>query len=132
MDKHYVTTVRLDKWLWAARIFKTRQIAVKAIGGGHVEVNGGRAKPARTIKIGDELRIRKGPYTYELLIEGLSERRGPASVAQSLYSESEASKIERNRLAGELKTRASQILYDPKKPPSRERRQARLRKRKAE
>lgn len=129
MDKRPVTEVRLDKWLWAARIFKTRQIAAKSVSGGHVDVNGGRAKPARMINVGDGLQIRKGGYTYELTIEGLSQKRGPASVAQALYVESESSISERARLAGQLKTRASQILFDPKKPPNRERRQSRLRKR---
>lgn len=124
-----LTEVRLDKWLWAARVFKTRQIAVKAITGGHVEVNGQRAKPARPIKIGDEIRVRKSPYTYVLSVAGLSQRRGPAREAQSLYSESAASTRERERLAGELKTRAAQILYDPGKPAGRDRRQARTRKR---
>lgn len=121
--------VRIDRWLWSARIFKTRQIAVKAITAGHVEVNGNRAKPARTIRIGDELCIRKGPYTYVLTVEGLSQRRGPASAAQALYSESESSVLERGRLAKELKTRAAQVMYDPGKPAKRDRRQARSRKR---
>lgn len=123
------TEVRLDKWLWAARIYKTRQLAVKAISRGHVEVNGGRTKPGRMIRVGDELCIRKGSYTYELTIAGLSLKRGSASVAQALYAESESSIVERDRLAKELKARAAQILYDSKKPSNRERRQARWRKR---
>ena len=124
-----LTEVRLDKWLWAARLFKTRQIAVKAITGGRVYVNGQRAKPARPIKIGDEIRVRKNPYTYVLSVAGLSQRRGPAREAQALYSETVASARERERLAGELKTRAAQIFYDPGKPTGRDRRQARSRKR---
>jgi len=121
--------VRLDKWLWAARLFKTRPVAAKAIAGGHAEVNGSRAKPARMIRIGDKVLVRKGPYTYELTILGLAQRRGPASEAQALYVESESSIRGRERLAGELKTRAAQILYDPGKPSNRDRRNARSRKR---
>lgn len=121
--------MRLDKWLWAARLFKTRQVAVKAISAGHVQVNGARAKPARVIKPGDELTVRKVPYTYVIHIQALAERRGPASQARLLYTESEASELERQRLAAELKTRASQILYDPKKPSRREQRTGRSRKR---
>lgn len=126
-----MTELRLDKWLWAARLFKTRPLAVKAISGGHVEVNGHRAKPARLVKVGDEVSIRKGPYTYEVTIAGLSDKRGPPARARELFIESEASLRERERLAGELKTRAAQILYDPKRPGSRERLQARTRKRQA-
>ncbi|MFC1681753.1 RNA-binding S4 domain-containing protein [Pseudomonadota bacterium] len=120
---------RLDKWLWAARFFKTRQLAVKAVNGGHVEVNGNRAKPSRLTQIGDVIKVRKGPYTYILVVEGISDRRGPASVARTLYSETEASVSERRRLAVELKTRAAQILFDPGKPEPRSQRDARARKR---
>ena len=124
-----LSEVRLDKWLWAARLFKTRQIAVKAITGGHVAVNGQRAKPARSVKVGDEIRVRKTPYTYVLTVIGLSLRRVPAKQAQSLYSENTASTRERERLAAELKTRAAQVLFDPGKPAGRDRRLARNRKR---
>ena len=120
---------RLDKWLYAARIFKTRQIAVKAIVAGHIEVNGNRVKPARLVRVGDELCVRKGPYTFVLTIEGLALRRGRASEAKGLYSETESSILERDRLSKELKTRAAQVLYDPGKPTKRDRRQARSRKR---
>ena len=120
---------RLDKWLWAARIFKTRQMAVKAINGGHVEINGNRAKPSRPARPGDTVSVRKGLYTFTLKIERVSDRRGPASVAQTLYSESEASINNRERLARELKTQAAQILYDHGKPDSRTQRRSRARKR---
>lgn len=120
---------RLDKWLWAARIYKTRQLAVKAVNGGHIEINGNRVKPSRPAQVEDVLTVRKGPYTYTLIIEGISDRRGSAKVAQTLYRETEASVSERQRLAGELKTRAAQIMYDPGKPDPRTQRQARTRKR---
>ncbi|GAB3249747.1 RNA-binding S4 domain-containing protein [Chitinimonas naiadis] len=83
--------IRLDKWLWAARFFKTRTLAGEAIGGGHVEVNGERAKAARHPRIGDVLRIRTAGDEFEVQVLGLSDRRGPASEAQQLYSETEAS-----------------------------------------
>ena len=124
-----MTKARLDKWLWAARLFKTRQMAVKAITAGHVEVNGNRVKRARLIRVGDELCVRKGPYTYVLTIRALSQRRGPPSEAKVLYSETESSILERNRLSRELKSRAAQVLYDATKPTKHDRRQARSRKR---
>ena len=74
--------VRLDRWLWAARVFKTRALAGEAIDGGKVHLNGRRAKRAKAIKPGDQLRIRKGPYEYILIVRALSVRRGPASEAE--------------------------------------------------
>ncbi|MDA9982746.1 RNA-binding S4 domain-containing protein [Gammaproteobacteria bacterium] len=121
--------IRLDKWLWAARVFKTRQAAIKAINGGHIQVNGNRTKPARLARVGDILRIRKGLYTYTLVILAISDYRGPASVAQTLYEETADSISARDKLALELKTRASQILPHRKKPSAREQLQARARKR---
>ena len=120
---------RLDKWLWAARLFKTRQLAVKALAGGHVEVNGNRVKPSRPARVGDVLTVRKGPYTYTLVIEALSDQRGPASVARTLYREPESSVSKREQMARELKSRASQVLYDQGRPDPRTQRQARARKR---
>lgn len=83
--------VRLDKWLWAARFFKTRSLATQAIDGGHVHLNDERAKPARLVKIGDRLQILNPGGQYQILVLALSEQRGPASVAQALYQETEAS-----------------------------------------
>src|SRR5690242_6128227 len=94
--------VRVDKWLWAARFYKTRSLATEAVDGGKVEVNGERAKPAKAVKPGDEIRLRLGPYEHILIVRGLADRRGPASVAQSLYEETEASRDARQRLAGQL------------------------------
>lgn len=99
-------SVRLDKWLWAARFFKTRALAAAAISGGKVHVDGTRAKPARAISVGSQLQITKGTSRYDVLVCALSEQRGPASVAQALYNETEDSKAERaslreqQRLAG--------------------------------
>lgn len=79
--------VRLDKWLWAARFYKTRSLAAEAIDGGKVEVNGERAKRARQVHEGDEVRVRQPPYEQVVVVRVLGERRGPASVAATLYEE---------------------------------------------
>ena len=87
--------VRLDLWLWAARFYKTRSLAKQAIETGKVDIDGQRAKAARSVRIGDGLRIARGEELFEVQVRGLSEKRGPASVAQSLYEESETSRASR-------------------------------------
>jgi ribosome-associated heat shock protein Hsp15 len=82
---------RIDKWLWAARFFKTRELASKACEMGRIESNGLRAKPAREVRAGDMLRIRNEAAEWEIEVLALSRQRGPASVAQTLYRETEAS-----------------------------------------
>jgi ribosome-associated heat shock protein Hsp15 len=77
--------VRLDKWLWAARFYKTRGLAVEAIDGGKVQIAGDRVKRARMIRVGESLRIRQGPYEHIIVVKALSERRGPAPEARALY-----------------------------------------------
>ncbi len=94
-----LTRVRVDKWLWAARFFKTRSLATEAIQGGRVDVNGTVAKPSKEVRIGDEVELTIGPYTHVVAVRALSDKRGPASVAQTLYEETEASRIERERVA---------------------------------
>lgn len=79
--------VRLDKWLWAARFFKTRSLATEAIAGGKVKLNGAPAKPARDVRPGDRLEIHNGDARWEVIVAGLSEKRGPASEARLLYGE---------------------------------------------
>lgn len=111
--------VRLDKWLWAARFFKTRSLATDAVGGGKVEVNGERAKPAKAVKPGDEIRLRLGPYEHVLIIRQLSERRGPASAAQALYEETQASRDARERLAAQLKLAPAAFVYEEKGRPTK-------------
>jgi len=111
--------VRLDKWLWAARFFKTRSAATEAVDGGKVEVNGERAKPAKAIKPGDELRLRLGPYEHILIVRGLAERRGPASVAQGLYEETAASRDARERLAAQLKMAPATFVFEEKGRPTK-------------
>lgn len=111
--------VRVDKWLWAARFFKTRSLASEAVDGGKVEVNGDRAKPAKLIKPGDRLRVRLGPYEHVLIVQALAERRGPASVAQSLYEETTESKEARERLATQLKLAPATFVYEEKGRPTK-------------
>jgi ribosome-associated heat shock protein Hsp15 len=87
--------VRVDKWLWAARFFKTRGAATEAVLGGHVQVNGARVKPARDVVVGDKLEITRSQERWTVVITGLADRRGPASVAATLYEETPESAEER-------------------------------------
>ena len=89
--------VRIDKWLWAARFFKTRGAATEAVLGGHVQVNGARVKPARDVGVGDRLEITKAQERWTVVVAGLADRRGPASVAQALYEETPESAAERQK-----------------------------------
>jgi ribosome-associated heat shock protein Hsp15 len=92
-----VEQVRIDKWLWAARFFKTRGLATEAVLGGHVQVNGARVKPAKEVRAGDELQIRIGTTQWVVTITGLADRRGPAKVAATLYDETPASREAREQ-----------------------------------
>jgi ribosome-associated heat shock protein Hsp15 len=83
--------VRVDKWLWAARFFKTRSLATTAVDGGKVKLNGERVKPSRSVKEGDTLEIDNGSTEWEVVVRVLSEQRGPAAVAQTLYAETDKS-----------------------------------------
>lgn len=96
-------SVRIDKWLWAARFFKTRSMAADAVTGGKVDVNGERVKPAKAVKIGDELKVRVGYYEHVVAVRALSDKRGPASVAQALYEETAESIAIRTRLAERMR-----------------------------
>jgi ribosome-associated heat shock protein Hsp15 len=115
--------VRLDKWLWAARFFKTRALAAEAVEGGKVEVNGDRPKRARPLQVGDELRIRLGPYEHIVTVRALSDRRGPATQAAGLYQETDASRSAREARALQLKSLHS--LFGPEKgrPTKKDRRE---------
>jgi ribosome-associated heat shock protein Hsp15 len=94
---------RIDKWLWAARFFKTRAIAVDSIECGKVLLNNTRIKPAKAVATGDLLSIRLGPYLFEVEVLALSDKRGPAPQAQKLYRETEAGRLKREALAAEIK-----------------------------
>lgn len=114
--------MRVDKWLWAARFFKTRSLAAATVDGGHVEVNGERAKPGKQLRIGDELRLRLHQYTYVVHVRVLSERRGPASVAQQMYEETDASREERARLAEQRRLAPVPAYEEGGRPTKRDRR----------
>ena len=116
------SSVRLDKWLWAARFFKTRSVAREAVSGGKVHLNGNRAKPGRTIKTGDELRIQRGDEEYIITILEPSIRRGPAVVARTLYEESEESRIRREKLAEERRLKHQENAAPVRRPDKRQRR----------
>ena len=91
--------VRIDKWLWAARFFKTRALASEAVAGGKVHLDGQRIKPARAVKVGDRYEIQRGFERYIVVVDRLADRRGPASVAQGLYHETEQSLQRRHKEA---------------------------------
>ena len=114
--------VRLDKWLWAARFFKTRSIAREAVSGGKVHLNDNRAKPGRSLSLGDVLRIQRGEEEYLITVTELSARRGPAPVARTLYEESEESRIKREQLAEQRKLEHQQNANRERRPDKRQRR----------
>ncbi len=87
--------VRIDKWLWAARFYKTRTAATDAVTGGHVHVNGVRAKPSKDIQIGDDVQVTVSGLEWTVTVTGLADRRGSAAVAATLYTESDASRVAR-------------------------------------
>ena len=114
--------IRIDKWLWAARFFKTRSLAAKACELGRVETNEIQAKPSREIRTGDRLRIKNEGGEYNVKVLALSEMRGPAATAQSLYSETEASKELRVKVAEERKAMMRSEGLPEGKPSKRDRR----------
>jgi len=123
-DKDAAGRVRVDKWLWAARFFKTRSLAADAITGGKVTMRGDRVKPARPVQVGDEIAIRLGPYEHVVRIRALSERRGPATVAATLYEETADSLAARLKLAEQLRLAPAPLVYEEKgRPTKRDRRE---------
>lgn len=110
--------IRLDKWLWAARFFKTRTLAAEAVGGGKVDVDGKRAKRSTIVQVGDRIRIRSGPYEHRITVRGVSDRRGPASEAQALYEEDAASRTAREELAARMRLER-EIFTPPKGRPTK-------------
>ena len=114
--------VRLDKWVWAARFFKTRALAAEAVVGGRVEVDGHRVKPGRDVKLGDVVRVRIGPYVHVVTVRALSGRRGPAPEAAKLYEEDPTSRAEREKLREQHRLAAQAFAYGEGKPSKKERR----------
>ncbi len=115
-------TVRLDKWLWAARFFKTRAVAAEAIDGGKVDVNGDRAKRSRHLAPGDRVSLRLGQYEWHVVVRGVSERRGPAPEAQLLYEETPESIARRAALKVQLDSMPSFFAHGEGKPTKHDRR----------
>ena len=115
--------LRIDKWLWAARFFKTRSLAADAVEGGKVHLNGARVKPAKTVHAGDTLKIRIGQVEYDVIVRGLSGRRGPAPEAAKLYEETEASRAAREALVSQLKAQSVPGSELKGRPTKRDRRQ---------
>jgi len=117
-----MNSVRMDKWLWAARFFKTRAQASRACDLGRIESGGVRAKPAREVKPGDRLRIENEGGLFEVDVIGVSEMRGPAAVAQTLYQETEASREARMKLAEERRAMQQTMPLPERRPSKRDRR----------
>ncbi|MBW2502927.1 MAG: RNA-binding protein [Deltaproteobacteria bacterium] len=118
--------VRIDKWLWAARFFKTRSMAAQAVAGGKVHLNNARIKPARAVQPGDELRIRRGEIEFIVIVQAISDKRRPAKEAGLLYEETETSVQQREAVREEKRLEAANRMYGPmKRPDKRARRQIR-------
>ena len=118
-----MTGVRMDKWLWAARFFKTRSLATRACELGRIESNGQGAKAAREVRVGDLLQVKNDGGEFQVEVLALSEMRGPAAVAQTLYRETEASRELRQKLAEERKTMPKFASSREGKPSKRDRRE---------
>ena len=115
--------MRIDKWLWAARFYKTRGLAQSAVTGGKVKVNGERVKPAKTLAAGDKLAIRIGEFEWAITVKALSEHRGPAEAARKLYEEDEASRALRVAQVADRRAQASVWGERKGRPTKRERRE---------
>ncbi|MGH7664597.1 MAG: RNA-binding S4 domain-containing protein [Gemmatimonadaceae bacterium] len=135
-DRHQTPPVdiepRLDKWLWAARFYRTRALAAEAIALGRVQLNGERVKRAARVKAGDSITIRSGPFERHIAVTGLSPRRGPAAEAARLYEETAASREARQRVADQLRLMSQGTGHERGRPSKKDRRDiARLRGRRA-
>jgi len=117
-----MSTVRIDKWLWAARFFKTRALASRACDLGRIESNGVKAKPAREVRVGDNLRIENDGGVFVIAVLATSEVRGPAAVAQTLYQESDASREARMKVAEERRAMQQMMPLPERRPNKRDRR----------
>jgi ribosome-associated heat shock protein Hsp15 len=121
-NQNSVPTVRLDVWLWASRFFKTRSLAKQAVETGKVEIDGQRAKASRVVRVGDALRIARGEELFEVAVLALSDMRGPASTAQALYEENEASRLARAQVRAQRAAERSGYQAPATKPDKRARR----------
>ena len=114
--------IRIDKWLWAARFFKTRSLAAEAVVGGKIEVNGGRPKSSRIIRIGDQLIVRRGVYEWTVIVKDVARNRGPASEAHLLYEETENSVRKRATVSARLRLERPPEFDLPGRPSKKDRR----------
>jgi len=115
--------VRLDKWLWAARFFKTRSAAAQAVDGGKIDINGERAKRAHGVQLGETITVRRPPYELHLVVRGLADVRGSAAIAATLYEETAASREAREKLAYQLKNAPTLTFHGAGRPTKRDRRE---------
>ena len=114
--------MRIDKWLWAARFYKTRSLAQAAVEGGKVRLNGERVKPAKDLRVGDRLEVAIGEAVWEIAVNSLSDKRGPASEARKLYTESEASRLRRVAAAESRRLAVEPAIDLAGRPTKRDRR----------
>jgi ribosome-associated heat shock protein Hsp15 len=114
--------IRVDKWLWAARFFKTRALAAEAVTGGKIEVNGAHAKPSRIMRLGDKLNIRRGPFEWTVVVTDLAKLRGPATKAQRLYEETTESIRKREAALAQFKFEQPPEFNTPGRPSKKNRR----------
>ncbi|MFA5081412.1 MAG: RNA-binding S4 domain-containing protein [Hydrogenophilaceae bacterium] len=117
MDK-----LRIDKWLWAARFFKTRSLACQAVDGGRVKLNGDRAKPSKEVRAGDRILLHIGEFEWDVTVRVVSDRRGPAEVARTLYEEDESSRQRREERAVERRLCHNPAAELKGRPTKRDRR----------
>ncbi len=125
MTSSKAESLRIDKWLWAARFFKTRKLAADAVSGGKVHLNGQRCKPSKEVKIGSDLHINKDQYSWDIVVKGINQQRRPAPEAALLYEENEESRMKRQQQIIQQKQEKALVDHSerPRKPTKKQRRQ---------
>jgi ribosome-associated heat shock protein Hsp15 len=122
-ERETADKVRIDKWLWAARFFKTRSLATDAVNGGKVEINDAGVKPAKLVQAGDTVRVRVAAQEQQVVVRAVADRRGSATVAQTLYEETAESRARRERAAEQMRLASAGFVYEDKgRPTKRDRR----------